>query len=157
MGLKYALTFDHAASPATAAFDAFEIVAPADATVMIHSVYLGQITDMGDAAAESVAVQFIKGYTTSGSVGGTAVTNPLETQYPAAGSTTEVMNTTVANTGTAVVLHQDTWNIQLPYQYRPTPEERLILSPSQRLVVRVGSHADAFTIGGTLIFEELGG
>lgn len=156
MGLKYALTFDHTASPA-AAFDAFEIVAPSDAAVVLHSVFLSQTSDMGDAAAEQVKVQFIKGYTTSGSVGGTAVTNPLETQYPAAGSTTEVMNTTVANTGTAVVLHQDGWNIQLPYQYRPTPEERLILSPSQRLVIRVGAPTDAITIGGTLIFEELGG
>lgn len=156
MGLKYALTFDHTASPA-AAFDAFEVTAPSDASVMIHSVFLSQTSDMGDSAAESLKVQFIKGYTTSGSVGGTAVVNPLETQYPAQGSSCEVMNTTVANTGTAVVLHQDGWNIQVPYQYRPTPEERLILSPSQRLVVRIGAPADAITIGGTLIFEELGG
>jgi hypothetical protein len=157
MGLKYALTFDHVASPATAAFDAFEITAPADAAVVLHSLYLSQTSDMGDAAAEQIPVQIIKGYTTSGSVGGTAVVNPLETGFPAQGSTCEVMNTTVANTGTAVILHTDGWNIAIPYQYRPTPEERLILSPSQRVVVRVGAHADALTIGGTIIFEELGG
>lgn len=155
MGLKYTLTFD--ATAFAAAVDAFEITAPSDAAVVLHSAFLGQTTEAGDAAAEMLKVQIIKGYTTSGSSGGTAVINPLETGFPAPGSSCEVMNTTLANTGTAVVLHQDAFNVQIGWQYRPTPEERLTLSPSQRVVVRLSAPADSITLNGTLIFEELGG
>lgn len=155
MGMRYAVTFDAVA--VSAAQDLFEITAPSDCIVALRSMYLGQTSDVGDANAENLKIQIIKGYTTSGSGGSAPTPAVLETGFAAAGSAAEVNNTTVANTGTAVVVHQDVWNTQLPYQYRPAPEELIILSPSQRVVVRIPAPADAITMSGTLIFEEIGG
>lgn len=154
-GLTYAASFDAVAVSAQS--DLFEITAPSDAAVIVHSLYVGQTSDMGDAQAEALKIQLIRGYATSGA-GGTAPTpTPLQGGFPASGSVVEANNTTLASTGTPAVVHQDVWNIQLPYQYRPTPEERIVLSPAQRLVVRLAAPADAITASGTLLFEELGG
>lgn len=154
-GLMYVATFD--AIAATVETDLFELNVASDCVVILHSLFLGQTTDMGDAAAEALKLQFIKGYSTSGSGGSSLTPTPMQTGFPAAGSTMERNNSTVANTGTAVILHQDVWNIQLPYQWRPTPEERIALSPSQRLVIRLPAPADSITLSATLVFEELGG
>lgn len=155
MGMRYAATFDAVA--VSAAQDLFEITAPSDCIVAIYALYLGQTSDVGDANAENLKVQLIKGYTVSGSSGSSVTPSKLETGFAAAGSTVEANNTTVANTGTPVTVHQDVWNTQLPYMYRPAPEERIILSPSERLVVRLPAPADAITMSGTLVFEEIGG
>jgi hypothetical protein len=53
-------------------------------------------------------------------------------------------------------MHADVWNIQLPWQYRPTPEERDVLAPSARMVLRVSAPADTITTTCTVIFEENG-
>lgn len=155
MGMRYSVTFDAVA--VSAAQDLFEVNAPADCIVVLRSVFLGQTSDVGDASSESLKIQIIKGHATSGSGGSAATPTKLETGFAAAGSSCEVNNTTIASTGTATVHHQDVWNTQLPYQYRPTPEEYIVLSPSERLVVRIPAPADAITMSGTLNFEEIGG
>lgn len=155
MGMRYSVNFDAVA--VTAQSDLFEINAPADCIVLIRSVYIGQTSDMGDAAAEALKIQFITGHATSGSGGSAMTPTKLETGFAAAGSSCEVNNTTIASTGTAVVKHQDVWNVQLPYQYRPMPEEMIVLSPSERLVVRMPAPADSLTVSGSMIIEEIGG
>ena len=114
-------------------------------------------TAAADAAAEALKIQFITGHATSGSGGSAMTPTKLETGFAAAGSSCEVNNTTIASTGTAVVKHQDVWNVQLPYQYRPMPEEMIVLSPSERLVVRMPAPADSLTVSGSMIIEEIGG
>lgn len=154
MGLLYAVSVVAVASPA-AIWDVIELNTPATKAVKIHSLYLGQTTDMGDAVAESLTVQVIKGHATSGSGGSTATPVPKNAGAGAAGTTVETNNTTIASTGTALIMHADVWNIQLPYQYRPTPEERDEIAPSSRVVVRVSAPADAITTTCTVIFEEV--
>lgn len=146
-----------AAVSVSAVQDLFEIVAPADACVIIHSLYVSQTSDYGDAAAEGLQIKAIKGYTVSGS-GGTSVTpTPQQSGFAAAGSTVEANNTTQANTGTPLTLVADSFNIQIGYQYRPTPEERIVLSPSQRLVWTLSAPADAVTLNASCLIEEIGG
>lgn len=146
-----------AAVSVSAAQDVFEIVAPADAVVIIHSVYISQTSDYGDAAAEGLQVKAIKGYSSSGSGGSTPTPTPMQSGFAAAGSTVEANNTTQANSGSPVTLVADSFNAQIGYQYRPTPEERIVLSPSQRLVWTLTAPADAITLNATMIFEEVGG
>lgn len=158
----YTATF--AAIGVAAAQDLFEIVAPSNSRVKINSIEIGQYTDFGDAAAEILSMQLIRGFTTTGS-GGAAVT-PANisgiTGSPSAGSTVARNNTTVAQDGTGLILLANSWNIQAPWVYQPrrdvdpTRDERIILAPSQRLVLRVTAPADSLTTNGTLIFEEVG-
>lgn len=146
-----------AAVAVSAAQDVFEIVAPSDAVVVIHEVYISQTSDYGDAAAEGLQVKAIKNYSTSGSGGSTPTPTPLQSGFAAAGSTVEANNTTQASTGTPLTLVADSFNVQIGYQWRATPETRIVLSPSQRLVWTLSAPADAVTLNATMIFEEIGG
>lgn len=156
MGMLYTATFAEVA--VSVAADLFEIVAPSDAAVVLHSVRIGQSTEEGDAAAEMLPIAIVKGNATSGSGGSTPTPTPLESGFTAAGSTVETCNTTQASTGTPLTLVADAFNVQVGWQWIPTPEERIVLSPSQRCVVRLGAApADAMNMNGTLVFEEIGG
>lgn len=151
----YASSFSEVA--VTVAADLFEITAPADAVVVIHSIRIGQSTEEGDAQAEMLPIILHRGHTVSGSGGSANTPVPLETGAAAAGSTVETCNTTQANTSGSQV-KADAFNVQVGYQYIPIPEERIILSPSQRFVVRLGAApTDSITFSGTLVFEEIGG
>jgi hypothetical protein len=154
IGLIYSAPFDAVA--VSAAQDVFELLAPSDAAVIIHSIYLGQTSDKGDAQAEGLKVQIWRGWTTSGSGGSTVTPVPLHTGFPAAGTVIEINNTTVATTS-GVVVFQDIFDINIGWQFRPTPEERIVVSPGQRLSVRLPAPADSLTMSGNIIFAELGG
>lgn len=155
-GPVFAATFTAVA--VSVAQDVFEIVAPSTSRVLIREIRLGQYSDAGDAAAELLSILILRGYTVSGS-GGTSAT-PVNMQghtgAKSAGSTVEVNNTTVANTGSPVTLLADSFNVQAGFRYYPAPGDHIVLEKSQRLVVRITAPADALTMNGTLIFQEVG-
>lgn len=156
MGMIYSVQFTSVA--VTAQQDFFEYVAPADAIVVVHRILLTQSTEVGDAQEEGLSVLFKRGATTSGSGGSTPTPASLEFGFAAAGGTAEVNNTTKATAGTIVTLHADNWNVRMPYDWYPTPECRIVLSPSQRFTVELATTpADSITMSGTMIVEEVGG
>lgn len=156
MGRKYTVQFNGVA--ATVQQDLFEIVAPADAVVVVHDIHLSQSTEVGDAAEESLSILIKSGQTTSGS-GGTAPTAvPIELGDAAFGGTCEVNNTTKASTGTIVTHAAYNWNIRVPLDIIFTPETRPVLSPSRRGTVELATTpADSITISGYMTIEEIGG
>lgn len=145
------------ATSQTASTDIFEITAPADACVWISRICVTQTTEEADAQSEMLKIQIIRGYTVSGSGGNSFTPIKGQTGFAAAGSTVETQNTTLANTGTPVTEHEEAFNVQIGFDWRSTPEEMLILSPSERLVVRVEAPNDATTFAGTMYFTEIGG
>ncbi len=154
-GTLFSATFSAVA--VTAAQDVFEITSPSTKRVRIHDIRLGQYSDAGDAQAEILSVLIIRGYTVSGS-GGSSVTpaNVISDSVKVAASTVEANNTTVANTGTAVTLLADAWNVQAGAWIAPVLDRTaFVIGPSTRLVVRITAPADSLTMNGTMIFEEL--
>lgn len=155
MGRMYAVTFENVS--VSAAQDLFEIAPADDKPCIVHAIHLAQISDVGDAAEEMLRLEIIRGYTTSGSGGSAATPAALNPNDPAASFAAEINNTTLANTGTVVVLHADAFNIRAGWVYIPTPECRPIVTQAQTtLVVRLmAAPADAVTMSGTLVVEEL--
>jgi hypothetical protein len=100
-----------------------------------------------------------EGTVTSGSGGSTPSKAPLESHFPAAGATLGAMNTTqmLVGTGTLTDIHAEAFNVQVGLLYQPTPEERIWISPSDRIAVEVGAHDDAMNISATIVWEEFGG
>lgn len=142
----------------TAIQDLFEIVAPADAIVVIHEVHFGQRSDVGDAAEEVLSIQLTSGQTTSGSGGSTPTAVPLSFGDAAFGGTVEANNTTQAADGTIVTHYSWHWNIRGSFDKIWTPETRPVLSPSRRGCFELPvAPADSITMSGTVIFEEIGG
>lgn len=147
-------------SPATAfttAHDLFEIVAASDCVVVLHSLEIGQTTELGDAQEEQVTVSIIRAHSTSGSGGATPTAVPLEAGQAAAGSTLERNNTTPATGGSPVTVAQKPWNLRTPFLWLPPPEHRIIVSPGVRCVVTLPAPADSVTAFAELVFEEIGG
>lgn len=158
MGRFYSVPISAVASPA-AAFDAFEVLAASGKPFVLHEVCLGQTSDMGDAAAEALSVSIKKatGSYTSGSGGSTATPAKHLTNDAAAGPTAETMNTTQASAGSGALttLRSEAVNLQAGYQYLPPPEQRVVFLPAEAVVVSVSAPADAVTVSGVLVFEEL--
>jgi hypothetical protein len=156
MGRMYVATFTNVA--VTAQQDFFEIVAPADSAVVIHYCNISQSSDYGDANDEGLRVNIKRGQTTSGSGGGAFTPLPLAAGDAAFGGTVEINNTTIAADGTIVVLHAEAFNIRAGWNYMPTPECRIVISPGIRATIGlITTPADSLTMEGTLIFEEIGG
>ena len=157
MGRMYAVTFSNVA--VSAIQDLFEIAPATNKPILIHSIYLSQSTDVGDAEEEMLRINIIRGHTASGSGGSTPTPAPLPSATgAAAGITAKANNTTVASAGTVVTLHAEAFNIRAGWQYIPTPEARPGCSAaSSRIVVRlVAAPADSVNMSGTMIIEEMG-
>ena len=152
-GLMYAVTFNEVS--VTAAQDLFEIVAPSDAVTVLHSFEISQSSDAGDAESEQLSIRVHRG-STSGSGGTVPTPNPLQVGSPAAGSSVEVNNTTQSTLGS--VIQSASFNVMAGYEKIYTPEMRPVISPSGRIVIELQTTpADALTMSGTLVFEEIGG
>lgn len=157
MSQMYSAVFSSVA--VTAQQDFFEIIVPATKVVVIHSVELTQSTDVGDAAAEGLAILHKRGVGSTSGTGGTQAATPakLETGSATAAATYDFNNTTKMTAGTISTLHSGNWIIQSPYLWLPTPEMRHVLAPSERYTVELATTpADSITVSGTLVFEEIG-
>jgi hypothetical protein len=154
-GRLYTLTWD-APTAVTTIIDIFEIDPAAGKPVVIHELCIWQTTELGDAMEEIIPVSLRRGYTTSGSGGAAAVIGEGLAGDSAASFTAECRNTTVATTGTPDIIHQDGWNVRVPYIWTPTP----LLQPMSTdpiLVVRLdAAPGDTTTIAASLKVEELG-
>ena len=153
MGRMYSATFEEVA--VTAVQDLFELVAPADSAVILHSVSISQSSDAGDAQSEMLNLLYHRG-STSGSLGTTVTPAPLNLGDAAFGGTCEANNTTQSTEGT--ILRAENFNVLAGYLWQPTPEERIVISPSGRLIIELQTTpADSLTMSGTIVFEEIGG
>lgn len=157
MGRLYSCSFS--AVSVSAAVDCFEVLAAIGKPFILHSVTLAQSSDYGDSAAEglSVLIKRATGSYTSGSGGSTVTPAKHLTNDAAAGPTAETNNTTqaAAGSGALTTIVADAWNVQGGYQYLPPPEHRITFLPAEACVVSITAPADAITLSGTLVFEEL--
>jgi hypothetical protein len=135
------------------AVDIIEINAPADAAVIVHEI---KITQSSDTDSEQLRLTVQRSTGASGSGGSAPTPSPLEVGDAAFGGTVELHNTTRATT--LVLLRSEGFNVLSGWHYLPTPETRIKISPSGRLVVNLESTpADSLTIEVTAVFEEVGG
>jgi hypothetical protein len=144
----------------SAAQDVFQLTAHATSRIEICEIFLGQYSDAGDAAAEMLSVQLVRGHTTTGSGGAAVTPGNFEPWSRAAVTTVLRNNTTIAADGTAVILHAESFNVQGGWLYRPlkTEEdnERPKIEAAGIVVVRVTAPADAVTMNGTIKWREIG-
>jgi hypothetical protein len=153
-GRIYSVIFDAVA--VTAAQDLFEISPADDKPVEIVGLFIAQVTDVGDAADEILKYSIIRGFTSSGSSGSTPTPAPLSSIDTAAGFAVECNNTTVANTGTSVTLHNDAFNVRAGLQLWFPPEARPSASQANTtIVVRIPAPSDSLTMSGTIYVREL--
>lgn len=152
----YTVTFSAVA--VTVAVDLFEIRPASNKPVEVIGIFVGQSSDVGDAAAEILPYTVIRGFTTSGSGGATPTPAPLNRSDSAAGFSAETCNTTVATTGTTATLHADSFHIAAGEKlWLPEGCEWEASAADTSLVVRLAATpADSLTMSGTLYVREQG-
>lgn len=150
----YWVTGATAASP-TAAFDAIELVEPGTGLIKVLRVCLWQTTDLGDAAEEVLRTEWVRGHATSGSGGQTTVITPLNSFDAAATFTAELLNTTVASTGTPLSQAPMGWNVRIPLDVLYPPGQEIMARNGERIVFRVSAPADAITLNAACLVEQL--
>jgi hypothetical protein len=150
----YAVTFSAVA--VSAAQDLFEITPADDKPVEIWGIELGQSSDSGDAQDEQLQISIIRGHATSGSGGSAPTPTPVGPNTGASGFTSEVNNTTIASTGTAVTIQTGCWNVRAGYiNWFPEGCRPSASQANTTIVVRQTAPADAITMSGTLYVAEL--
>lgn len=133
-------------------------VAPADdVPLAIHSLFIDQISDVGDAQEEVLRYRIIRGHTAVGSGGAAATARPLSPGDSSASFVARTNDTTIASAGTAVNLHSGAFNIRVGLPMIWTPETRPVVSQAQgSIVVRLmAGPADDLVMSGTLYVQEL--
>lgn len=157
MGRFYSVPFS--AVSVSAAQDLFEVLAASGKPFWLHEIVVAQSSDYGDAQAEglSILIKRATGSYTSGSGGSTVTPVKHLTNDAAAGPTAEVNNTSqaAAGSGALATIRAEAFNVQAGYQYLPAPEQRYFFLPAEACVVSITAPADAVTMSGTLVFEEL--
>jgi len=152
MADRSVFTVSFSAVAVTAAQDLFSLTAPAGYRLELIDVRFGQISDVGDAAAEQLATTIKRGAAVGS--GGSAVTPvPARANGRIAGTTAR-RNDTTASAGTTVL--SDVFNIAAPYLYRPGENERITAEPGQVLAIAITAPADSLTMYGSVTFAEVG-
>jgi hypothetical protein len=154
MARIYAITFSEIAI--TVAQDLFEITPADDHPVTLMALYVEQGSDMGDIQEEGLYYKIIRGHATGGSSGSTVTPIPLDPGDSAASFTAKVNNTTIASSGTPVVLHSGCFNNRAGLALILPPEMMPTVNQGQTtLVVRLTeAPADSLTVSGTLYVME---
>lgn len=155
MGRVYSVNFENVA--VTVAQDLFEITPADDKPVKLLGLFLSQYTELGDVAEEMLRIQVIRGHSSSGSGGSAQTPVPIDSGSPAASFAAEVNNTTIASSGTAAVIHSDTFNVRAGLQLFWTPETapRATQNDGTIVVRLLSTPTDSITMGGTLYVEEI--
>lgn len=147
MGRMYSIIMD-AVSVSTAQ-DLVRVSAPSDAVLVVHEV---NVTQESSETSDSGAIQLQRA-TTDGT-GPTYVPKLLQPSDAAFGGTT-VTNLTVDTTA-GDILYREGFNVLSGYRKLFTPEQRPVVPPSGRFVVRSDVAITAATLTCEVIVEELG-
>lgn len=159
MGQMYSASFANVA--VTATVDFFEILAPSDASIIIHEIHIGQETEEGDSQAEMLSWGIYRGEgATSGSGGGTATPEPVDAGMAASGATVETNNDTQASAGggSLTQFFASAFHVAAGLHYVPTPGARPVISGGDFMTITLDeAPADSIDFYGSVIFEEIGG
>lgn len=153
-GRMYSLHFANVASAAV--LDWFEIAPADDKAIAVWGLFLGQNTEVGDAAEEQLAYSIIRGFATSGSGGASIIERPMRPNDGSAFMASEGPNTTQAAAGSPQILHQDVFNVRSGLQLWFPPEARPFCTQAETMiVVRLDTTpGDSITWFGTMYIEE---
>jgi len=141
----------------TVAADLVALVAADDIPIKIRAIRVWQTSDVGDAQAENLTINIVRGNTTAGSGGAAGTQGPADPKDAAASFTSRVGDTTAASAGTAVTVYSTGWPVSGALEVIfPENEMRRTDQGVGFLVLRLGgAPADSLTIGASVDVWEV--
>lgn len=153
MGQVYSVRFEQVSVSVAQAL--FTIGAPANVRLRLREVRVGQTSDVGDAASEILSVRLIRNATALATEGGHVVVPQNLQPWARASVATVKANVTAFATAGGKCLLADTMNIAAGWWYYPPDCEKIWIADSGNLQICISAPADALTMNGTAIFEEM--
>lgn len=151
MGQIYTAVVEAIAVSGATAF--FNLQAPSNSRLKVKEVRIGQTSDVGDAAAENLAVRFVRAQTAYATEGGVELTPQNRWPWSRAAGTRVVRNATLATEG-GKCLVSDAMNIATGWLWIPEKGGELWIRDGSNLAIALSAPADALTMHGTVTFEE---
>lgn len=141
----------------TTAIDPFEIIPAANKAVEVMGLFIAQSSDFGDAQAEILPYQVIRGLTTAGTGGAAATLRSMDPKDAAAGFTANTNRVAGAVTGTEEILHSSAFNVMVGEAlWLPEGAGWKCTSTESRLLIRMPkAPADELTFSGTCYVREM--
>lgn len=154
MGRMYAVPID--ALSVSAICELLFILAPSDAVVRVHEI---KITQDSSETSEQLPMRVFRTSTDQSAKGSSITPSPLSVGDTAFGGTVRSNILAAATFATeTTMLISEAFNVLNGFHYLPTPESRIDISPSGRLVVKLdAAPGAALSFSGYAIIEELGG
>ncbi len=154
MGRMYSTTIDNLSVAAVC--ELFFVKAPTDACVVIHEIVLSQ--DDSE-TSEQLPVNIFRTATDQSAKGTGLTPAPLSVGDAAFGGTVRYNILTAETFATeTTMLRRDSQNVLNGWQYLPTPETRIVISPGGMVVVKLdAAPSGTLHLSGTLVLEEIGG
>jgi hypothetical protein len=148
MGRMYSILMDGISI--SAADDLLRISSSSTDVTVLHSV---TVTQDASETSEQLPFQIMRASTDG--TGTSTTPRPLSDGDPAFGGTAVTALTVDTTPGN--ILHREGVNVLNGFYWKPTPEERIVIPPSGRLVVRLdAAPAAALTMSLIAIIEEIG-
>lgn len=145
----YSVPFDSLTVTNDSDQDIWQILAPSDASVILHHMELYSAVT----SDERVNLRLLR-RTTDGN-GGTATEVPLRGTAAAVGTVVETLATTPGTAGDVLLAWY--WSQLSPLVYLPTPETRIVVPPSGRIALNLQTAvAVSRSWSGFIVFEEVG-
>lgn len=154
MGRMYTAVLD--ALSVSAVCELFNIIAPADSVVVIHEICITQDTSE---TSEQLPLNVFRTATDQSAKGSANTPAPLNVGDAAFGGTvrTNVLTADTFATETTMLM-RNSQNVLNGWHILPTPECRIVLSPSAKLCIKLDAAPAAATpFSGYVMFEEIGG
>ena len=146
----------------TAVQDLLELPVPSTCSLLIHGIFVDQVSDYTAADAEKLKVHLKKGIGATSGSGGTGSLTPEKyggTWLPTCPITTAERNNTTQATaggGSLTVLKRFAWDVLSGLEYVPIPELRVLYAPSELVVLSLETApADSLTVNAAILFELL--
>lgn len=159
MSRIYALPWTATVTNAGGNADLWEILPADDKPVKLVGFRLGQTSELGDSAEESLSISIVRlGATVTGSDGTSVTGVPMDSADSAAGFAAEYNGAGVATTnGTTTIIEYLSWNIRMsPLEvWYPDPQLRPKAKQGEGLFIRLNSTvADDVVFAGCAWVEE---
>lgn len=136
----------------TAVQDIFSLLCGASNGIEIHHIHL----DANVSAESAVRLRLKRGTALTQGSGGSVVTPPpCDATDPALAGVTAHINDTTQATGTFTTLAGFYWDVALPFDDLPAPEDRFTCTVSQGLFLDLPGTITATTVSGFLKFRLL--
>lgn len=160
MGNVYAVSFSTAAVGAALPIDLFEITASTQANIRLLGVAVSRVSTaaVGTTGADQALLQVLRGSSAGGSTSTGVIFNMDSRSRSTAKFAASVVSSNIGSAGStvAVMLNAIFHGLNGQFAWFPDRESAPIAKLGERLSVRIGPRASAYSMTGTAYVEEIG-